>query len=155
MPSDLQIEASRQNGAKLKGPVSEEGKARSARNATRHGLAARTIVLSNESQELYDQLLAAYRTEWQPQGQTETDLVVEMANARWRLSRLWAIGAAAIDAEMFLNRESAESSFSEVYPALRQADAMQSDHCLEAGFRTQPAAGTAEIAERTRRPGLA
>ncbi len=125
MPSELKQQTARRNGAMSNGPVTEEGKARSSQNAITHGLTSRTVVLANESPEKYARLLEAYCAEWQPTGQTETDLVVEIANCRWRLRRIWAIETAAIDSEMFIQRKAFDASFTVATPNMRQADALQ------------------------------
>ena len=50
--SSARAEASRKNGAKSRGPKSPEGKARSSRNALRHGLRANKHVLLPDEDSL-------------------------------------------------------------------------------------------------------
>ncbi len=97
-------EASRTNGAKSNGPVTEAGKATSAQNARTHGLTGATVVLPHESQSDYDALLASFITRFQPADEVERDLIREAVNARWRLRRVEAMESAvmqkAIDEQM-------------------------------------------------------
>ena len=93
-------EAARRNGAKSKGPVTPEGKARSAQNAVRHGLAARSIPLANESEPRCEAMLDAYSAQFQPPNVVEEDLVEEMVAAKWRQRRAMALQNAAIDLQM-------------------------------------------------------
>ena len=93
--SDAQKEASRQNGAKSHGPVTEEGKAISVRNALRHGLAANTILIPGESQEEFQRLLAGQILEFEPQTSNELMLVEAMVIAKWRQMRAWGLTALA------------------------------------------------------------
>jgi hypothetical protein len=82
------------------GPVTPEGKARSATNSRRHGLAAASIFLDGESIELFKLLRADFINQFQPQTAVETDLVEVMAIARWRLRRLLTIETHLFDLEI-------------------------------------------------------
>ena len=91
MSSQRRIEASRANGARSQGPVSPEGKQRSAMNAIRHGLLSQTVVLEGEDPEAFKTLLSAYIQRFQPADRVELALVEDMAAANWRQHRSWAI----------------------------------------------------------------
>jgi hypothetical protein len=90
-------ESARRNGALARGPVTPEGKARSAMNATRHGLCARTMVSGDEGEvgELAA-LRAALLARWQPMGAAEAHLVEELVFAAWRQVRLRAVEDAVV-----------------------------------------------------------
>ena len=79
--NETRTEANRRNAAQSTGPRTPEGKVRSSRNATRHGLCARTALLSTEDRQEFDLLLEDLRTEHQPDGPTEEILVFKMAEA--------------------------------------------------------------------------
>jgi hypothetical protein len=88
MISDKQHEANLRNAQKSTGPKTPEGKEAVRFNALQHGLRARSVVLSCEKQEHFDQLCADLEAEWQPQTFTERLLVEQMAVNQWVLSRL-------------------------------------------------------------------
>ncbi len=96
-PSELQQEASRANGAKSRGPITEEGKQASSQNRRTHGLLSKKIVLEGESQEEFDELFNSYLKEHQPETPTERSLIESMAAARWRQERVWTLETAAMD----------------------------------------------------------
>jgi len=104
--SDAQREASRRNGAKSRGPISDDGKARSRMNATKYGITAQSLVLCNESPDAYEELRQAYYKQFLPVGQAEIDLCDEMIAARWRIRRYSSIETALLDLEML--RDEAE-----------------------------------------------
>jgi hypothetical protein len=108
--TELQIAASRANGARSRGPVTDNGKrvaaantarstgpvtpqgqARSAQNAIRHGLLADTLVFPGESEQRFCDLLATLEQELQPEPGIETDQVHLIAVAHWRRMRLWSV----------------------------------------------------------------
>jgi len=121
---EKQKQIARGNGAKSKGPVTPEGKQRSSLNGITHGLASKCVVLSNESQEAYEELAARYQREWQPASGTESDLLTEMVNSCWRLRRVWAIETALIDSEMFTQKNDFDAAWSHHHPAMRAMDAI-------------------------------
>ena len=66
---NARAEASRQNGAKSRGPKTAEGRARSAQNALKHGMRAQKhLVLPDEDAAEFDALEAALVEELAPVG---------------------------------------------------------------------------------------
>ncbi len=84
--SDARLQANRANAQLSNGPASPEGKAISSQNNFRHGLTGAFKVLPSETQQKFDQLLAALCDEYQPSTPTEDILVSKMAEHHW-LSR--------------------------------------------------------------------
>ena len=82
----------------LRGPATPEGKARSALNGTRHGLAGPFRLLPGEDAAAYGRLRAALLARHAPADAAEEHWVEELAFAAWRLRRLRALDAAALDA---------------------------------------------------------
>ncbi len=97
MRTERQIEASRANGARSRGPVTPEGKYNSSRNAFKHGLLADTVVLKSELEERFHDLLNDLMEELQPETSIEYSLVEMMAAARWRQLRIWGMETAGMN----------------------------------------------------------
>jgi hypothetical protein len=86
--SPAQIEASRCNGARSKGPVTDEGKARASRNALKHGLTAtQHLVLADEEPEALDALVAQMLDETGATTEIEARLARRLAIAFWKCER--------------------------------------------------------------------
>ena len=100
MATIRQIESARRNGKRSRGPVTLEGKARSSRNALRHGMHSSAVVLNTEDSSAYDALLADYVAEYRPANRRERDLVEVIVDAMWRLNRILTIEAASLDYEI-------------------------------------------------------
>jgi len=97
MASKNRIEAGRRNGLLAKGKKSEESRQKCAMNSVRHGITAKSIVLSNESKEDFEALRKIYYTRYQPADEVECDLVDDMVSARWRLRRASSLERVTID----------------------------------------------------------
>ena len=98
--SNARAEASRRNGAKSRGPKTEEGKSRSAQNALRHGMRAlQYVVLPDEDAVEFQTLEAALLDELAPEGALQVVLARRVAVAAWRLER-----ADRMEVELFEER---------------------------------------------------
>lgn len=81
---------SRKNGAKSRGPVTGEGKARSSQNAVAHGLAAQSPVIPGEDPGGWEAHRAGVAASLAPQGRLEEELADRVALLLWRLRRVSA-----------------------------------------------------------------
>jgi hypothetical protein len=98
--SNARAEASRKNGAKSRGPKTEQGKAKSAQRALKHGMRAQKhLVLPDEDGSEFEALEAAMVEELAPVGALQTVLARRVAVAAWRLAR-----TDRIEAELFEER---------------------------------------------------
>ncbi len=88
MATRAQIKANCNNAKKSTGPRTEEGKARVANNALKHGLLARDTVLPGEDPADFDRQLSALEADIQPANSLEFELVRQIADAQWRMRRL-------------------------------------------------------------------
>jgi hypothetical protein len=118
MPSDKQIQASRTNGARSKGPVTPQGKANSSRNSSHHDLLASTVVLEEECTPRFLDLLTGYMDEFQPTAASQISLVQTMAVARWRLLRVWGAQKTAMDQNMAMQDHSLGTASDRIFVAL-------------------------------------
>lgn len=100
MSSIRRIESSRANGARSRGPKTPEGKLRSSRNATRHGILARAVVLRDESPQAFADFHRQHVERFLPTGGVEDGYIEEMIAAAWRLRRLWSIETETFDIAM-------------------------------------------------------
>jgi hypothetical protein len=97
MSSLRRINSSRANGARSRGPITPEGKERASTNALRHGLLAKCLVLQNESNECFDDLVTQHIQRFAPADGVEYAMIEEMVAANWRMRRAWAIETRLMD----------------------------------------------------------
>jgi hypothetical protein len=128
MTSFRQWRANRNNARKSTGPITEDGKRSSRRNALRHGLTAETVIGALEDAEDYKAFEAAITADYDAQSAVERELVLRLASALWRLRRATAMetGLFEIQAEHLSGyRESRKlqpASRDVVYALFRPAD---------------------------------
>jgi hypothetical protein len=101
MTSFRQIEANRRNAQKSTGPITQEGKIQSRRNAVSHGLTAETVIGALEDAEDYRTFEAVIIADYDAQSAVEPELVLRLASLLWRLRRATTIetGLFEIEAE--------------------------------------------------------
>ena len=113
MATAKQIAANRANGAKG-GPKTEDGKTRCKYNATKHGLACKTVVvLPGESVEEFRTLHQQFQDSVGPENGLEAALVRKLANSYWKGQRKDEIEAGLLRMEMLKERLSIQQACNE------------------------------------------
>jgi hypothetical protein len=87
MASEKQVSANRRNAVKSTGPITQNGKLQSRRNAMRHGLTAETVVPAIEDSQEFEYFAAAIRADYEPVSTIEHELVARLTSLLWRLRR--------------------------------------------------------------------
>jgi uncharacterized membrane protein YccC len=102
------------NGSRAAGSKTPAGIQKSSMNALRHGLTSKALVLSNESQDKFDELHQRYVKKFRPTDDVEMDLVDDMTAARWRLQRVWTLQTAAVDLQMDRQEPEIQKNFDQI-----------------------------------------
>jgi hypothetical protein len=100
MATPAQILANRENALHSTGPLTSEGKSRSAQNATKHGLTSKAVVLPNESEEEYNEFRDSLVADLEPVGDREITLATVIAETYWRRQRFYRLETAFMTARM-------------------------------------------------------
>jgi hypothetical protein len=98
MSSVKQIEANRANAQRSTGPRTELGKAQSRKNAWKHGLSAKKIVIGDEDAAEFEELRADLLRDFAPCSRMAAELVEYIAGLMWQLRRVPGLEAAVIKA---------------------------------------------------------
>jgi hypothetical protein len=103
MTKEERAEISRRNGAKSKGPKTEEGRRRVADANTTHGVyRISATVLDVENHARFNQLRDATFAHWAPRDMIEEQFVEELADYSWRINRL--LLSATVDTNSAIER---------------------------------------------------
>jgi len=95
MATEHQIAANRLNALQSRGPKTAAGRAVSRRNALKHGLTARSLMIEGENPSQLEELRSELFDAYEPHGAIEEHLVDMMAGTMWRLRRVPGLEAAA------------------------------------------------------------
>jgi len=98
MATAAQIQANRLNAQKSTGPRTAEGKERASRNAVKHGLLAREVVIAGEDPGEFELYREEMLQELAPAGAVETMLAERVVGLSWRLLRAERLQNAAFAA---------------------------------------------------------
>jgi hypothetical protein len=87
MTSAAKAAASAANSRLSTGPRTEEGKAASSRNALKHGLTAKDLVVREDEREEFESLKSDLDAELAPEGVLETITFNQILHAAWNIQR--------------------------------------------------------------------
>ena len=136
MSTLTRAESARANGAKSRGPITPEGKAKSSRNAVRHGLTIKAMVLPAEDREAAAAVLADYTAKFEPADPVEHELVEALALARWKSLRADGIEHGYFNNATARFEDAIDNDFESADPRSRAAEAFRHMVSEDASFRT-------------------
>jgi len=87
MASTAQILANRENARHSTGPKTEEGKTASARNAVRHGLTARGLIVPLGLESVFAEFESQLRKNLMPSGALQELLFMRILESAWNIER--------------------------------------------------------------------
>jgi hypothetical protein len=131
MATEAQIAANRRNAQKSTGPRTPEGKARSSRNALRHGLASISphSFLTVEDKSAFERMLHGYILTYEPNHADEVDLVTDAVFCKWRQQRLWSTEAQLVEMTIAEQQHDLQRKLPKANAAAHVANATR--HCSE------------------------
>jgi hypothetical protein len=131
MSSFRQIEANRRNARLSTGPITEEGKEKSRRNALRHGLTAETVIHALEDAQDYAAFEMAVTADFDAQSAVERELVLRLASLLWRLRRVTAIEAGLFQQQVqqLLQERQVRGSRRSIFRNVSREVDHEADHC--------------------------
>jgi len=133
MASERQEQANAQNAQLSTGPLTQEGKAVVSRNAVKHGIFAKDLVINagdgREDELEYLELLAELNIDFCPVGRMEKILVEKIAVNYWRLRRLIRYETGEIRGRLDDYKENALQSYYNGSPYSRQRKQPELEYC--------------------------
>ncbi len=113
--------------SKSTGPRTEEGKKRSAMNATRHGLTGRTIVMPYEDMDAYHSFCKELFESLAPETPLERQYAQTFCDTQWRLNRALSIEDSLYALGHFEAAGRIETEHPQVHAALTAARVFRDD----------------------------
>jgi hypothetical protein len=168
--SAARLSANMANAQLSTGPRTSDGKSRSAQNARKHGLTAADVVIGPEDRDEFDELLAEFQNDVQPQGALQQTLFDQLVASAWNLRRIQRMETELCshastylellnddDIQARLDRLARHKSRIErtFHRSLKELKALQTNAALEAMIpqpireAAPPLASAIEIAKRT------
>jgi hypothetical protein len=136
-----QLVANQANAQLSTGPVTAEGKTRSARNALRHGLTAKNPLLPEEDREEYRRHCETYLARFAWREECERQLIQRMADIEWRLLRVPHIETALMEegefgalANIAMYEQRLQRTKEKALAHLRELQASRSKEEIKNGF---------------------
>lgn len=131
--TEAQQEASRQNGARSKGPKTGQGKLNSAKNSYKHGAYSTSLLMWGDDEEAFFRLEKDLKSRYNPQGETESVIFHQMLAAMWRLQRIPPSDVSMHNIQMQRMCAAVDTQFETVTPMGRYALAFTALHSFGDG----------------------